>query len=342
MPGFDAATGTIVVPIWTAGAASAIFVVAVVLAIARAGAAAAIGALFGVVVAAAIFGGWFYLQTAAQQEHAVARRALDERAAALTRSAVAPGSALACLDELAGERVEMACEKAIFASPEAVAAAVSYITAKLALLADGNAYARQIDPAYERELAPLRGALELDRFGLVAHILAGRDDCTQEDCAATAQFRDRSRVLANLRDRTFDEQLGKYAVRWNASTATAAEPAGVAAVPPTGALPRALGAGPATVSPRYDFPSSRSIPAVNIMAAEPVTRAVSAPSPQPVAAAPASAATAAPVPPRRPLQSRASTAAAAPSRPPAPQPAAATDAPADGAASPAAVPPQPR
>ena len=156
MPGFDAATGTITVPIWTAGAASAILVVAVVLAIARAGAAAASQSLFRVVViAAVIYGGWVYLQGTAQQEHAAARRALDERSAALTRSAVAPGSALACLDELAGERVEIACEKAVFANPETVAAAVSYITAKLALLADGSAYARQIDPAYAAELEPL-------------------------------------------------------------------------------------------------------------------------------------------------------------------------------------------
>ena len=321
MPEFDAATGTITVPIWTAGAASAILVVAVMLAIARAGAAAASQSLFRVVViAAVIYGGWVYLQGTARQEHAAGRRALDERSAALTRSAVAPGSALACLDELAGERVEIACEKAVFANPETVAAAVSYITAKLALLADGSAYARQIDPAYAAELEPLRSALELDRFGFVAHVLAGRDGCTTGECAALARFRDGSRVLANLRNGTFDDELGKYAARWNAPAATPVEPAAVAAAVPTGALPQTLGPAPVPVSPRYDFPSSRSIPAVNIMAAEPVTRAV-VPNPQPPAAAPAPAA---PVPPRRPPQSRPSATTAAQPRAPAPQPAAAT------------------
>jgi hypothetical protein len=40
MPGMDAAMGTLTVPIWAAGAASALFVVAVILAIGKAGAAA--------------------------------------------------------------------------------------------------------------------------------------------------------------------------------------------------------------------------------------------------------------------------------------------------------------
>jgi hypothetical protein len=45
--------------------------------------------------------------------------------------AIAPSSALSCLDEIAGEAVEGACEKAVFASPEAVAAGVKYVTAQL-------------------------------------------------------------------------------------------------------------------------------------------------------------------------------------------------------------------
>ena len=42
----------------------------------------------------------------------------------LMAGSIAPGSALSCLDELAGEAVETACEKAVFASPESVASAV--------------------------------------------------------------------------------------------------------------------------------------------------------------------------------------------------------------------------
>ena len=65
--------------------------------------------------------------------------------------AIAPGSALSCLDEIAGEAVEVACEKAVFASPEAVAAGINYVTAQLALLNDGTAYAERGDASYAAE-----------------------------------------------------------------------------------------------------------------------------------------------------------------------------------------------
>jgi hypothetical protein len=78
---------------------------------------------------------------------------------ALMAGSIAPGSALSCLDELAGGAVESACEKGVFASPEAVAAAVKYVTAQLALLEDGTAYAKR-DASYAAELAPLRSAVE--------------------------------------------------------------------------------------------------------------------------------------------------------------------------------------
>src|SRR5215831_11114184 len=143
----DAATGTLTIPIWAAGAASAVFLALVALAIGRAGVAASVNVVFRVaIVAIAVSAGWVYMQQTERQEHAAQRRLLDERSAALTARAVAPGSALSCLDELAGEAVEAACEKAVFASPEAVAAAVSYVTAKLALLVDRKE--RRIDPTF--------------------------------------------------------------------------------------------------------------------------------------------------------------------------------------------------
>src|ERR1700674_2652317 len=169
MPGVDAAAGTLAVPIWLAGAAAAVFVVAILLAIKREGGVALITSLFRVgVIAAAVLGAWLYVQqrgSAQDPTPSSERRALDDRKAALMAGSIAPGSALSCLDELAGEAVETACEKAVFASPEAVAAAVSYITAKLALLADGTQHAERVDTAYAGDLVPLRAALELDRFG---------------------------------------------------------------------------------------------------------------------------------------------------------------------------------
>ena len=49
---------------------------------------------------------------------------LKLRAEELAAHALSPGSSLACLDALAGDSVETACEKALFASPANVAAAV--------------------------------------------------------------------------------------------------------------------------------------------------------------------------------------------------------------------------
>jgi hypothetical protein len=341
MPGFDAAVGTVTVPIWAAGAASALFVVAVVLAIGRAGATALINTLFRIaVVVLAVYGGWVYLQRAALTDRVAERRSLDERSVALMARAIAPGSALSCLDELAGETVEAACEKAVFASPEAVAAAVSYVTAKLALLSDGNEHARRVDAAYAAELAPLRGALELDRFGIVAHVLAERDGCNVEKCDALIRFRDQSHVLANLRDQTFEEHVTKSTAIWNAprppeGPTVAAAPAPAPPPPgPTAPLPQNLGPAPATVAPRYDFPSAQSIPPVNIMAAEPpAPRAGAATTGQQAPGEGNAQAAVTPVPPRRPPQVRVAPNPSAPRQPGQPQaaPTAVGEAPTDGA-----------
>jgi hypothetical protein len=136
MPGGDAAAGTLAVPIWLAGAAAAVFVVAILLAVKRAGGVELITPLFRVgLIAAAVLGVWLYVQQRGSE-----RRAFEDREAVLIAGSIAPGSALSCLDELAGEAVEAACEEAVFASPEAVASAVKYVTAQLALLNDGTAY----------------------------------------------------------------------------------------------------------------------------------------------------------------------------------------------------------
>ncbi len=266
MPGVDAAAGTLAVPIWLAGAGAAILVVAVLLAVKRAGGAALIQSLFRVgLIAALVLGAWLYVQQRGSATGAAAggdRRALDDRKTALMAGAIAPGSALSCLDEMAGEAVEVACEKAVFASPESVASAVKYVSAQIALLKDGAAYARR-DPSYAAEIAPLRTAVELDRFGLVAHVLGDQHGCTADHCEAAAGLGDTTRVVANLRDRTFEEQVKKYTAAWNAPRPIDGV---VAAVGPPVALPGATG--PGVVAPRYDFPSSKSIPPISIMAPE--------------------------------------------------------------------------
>jgi hypothetical protein len=304
MPSFEFATNPVALPAWAAGAAVALFVVVGVLALTRTGAGVA-GAILRVAVIIAGFAAvWLLLEQGAQRERSADRRALDQRAAELAARAVAPGSALACLDAIAGEAVETACEKQVFASPDSVAAAVSYVSARLALLADAVDFARHSGERYETALANMRLALETDRFGLVAHVLSVRDSCTPLLCDSYVLFKDPDRVQANLRERLFDHYVERYAAEW---TARAQQPAVAAAAPGNAYTTASAPSAPMPVPSKYDFPSAASIPPVSIMTAEPgappdpKTTATSAP------AAPAA-------PPRRVLhpahpQPRAATAA---------------------------------
>jgi hypothetical protein len=242
----------------------------------------AVGAALGAAITWASFGG--------SGNASVERRALELRVAELTTRTLAPGSPLACLDALAGEKVETACEKAIFASPESVASATSYVAARLALLSDITAYAGRNGATIDA--APLlRRALETDRFGFLAHVLAARDGCTSENCTALGLLGDPRQVRTNLSEATFNRVLESYLPIW----AKASEPA-VAEVPQVQA---AAPAAPANASgPRkivnIDFPTAASIPAVNIMNPEPTgpvlpgAAAAAAANPNPQSAAPAS------------------------------------------------------
>jgi hypothetical protein len=222
-----------------------------------------LGAGFGAILA------WAFLAGASVRDQNAERRNLEMRAGQLTAQALAPGSPLACLEGMAGENVEAACEKALFAGPAIVAAASSYIAARLILLSDVAAYARNggnLDPI----LLPLRRSLEADRFGFVAHILSMRDGCTSGRCTALAFLRDPERVRANLSAQTFDRYVAHYLTTWAQPDVPVAD----AAPPATGALAASQSAGPSQPSQKKiivdaDFPSAASIPAISIMNAEP-------------------------------------------------------------------------
>jgi len=285
-PGLDPFTGVL-----AAGALTAILVVLCALALMRAGHGGRDGAVARVtlLVIGAAFG-WLFLggssrQDASRPDVAAERRGLETRGEALAARAMFPGSPLACLDAVAGEAVETSCERALFAAPEALAAAVSYVAAQLSLFADASAFARRhggLDPL----LAGLRRALESDRYGLVAHVLATRDGCTAAHCPTAALLRDVRRVNANLAQRSYYLYVAKYSAVWPqtqttaalaqaAPTAPAASPDAQAAnpaAPPSAApvLPSTASAyAPRVPGPDVFFPSSDSIPPVSIMTAEP-------------------------------------------------------------------------
>lgn len=204
----------------------------------------------------------------AEGERFAERRALAQRSAQLTGEAMAPGSTLACLDGAAGETVENACEKTVFAGPQSTAAAVAYMAARLTLLSDGLAFARHSDPDFAVSLAGLRRAIELDRFGIAAHVLAVRDGCTAERCDAFALLDDAYVIKSNLKAQVFDQYVSRYAANWNKNAATAPVADRLpGAMAPVAILPEAPAKAP--VPDKYDLPSSASIPPVSIMNPEP-------------------------------------------------------------------------
>ncbi len=173
-------SGPASLPGWMVAVFAALVLLACIFESIRAGPYRRSGPLVGAAVMFfVVLTGWWALDHLARRDLAVERSALDMRAFELSTRALVPGSGLACLDAIAGETVEAACEKVLFGSPDVTAAAVSYVAAQLSLLASAGSKGGS-SPA----IATLRRAVEADRFGFVAHVLAARDRCTPDQCGA--------------------------------------------------------------------------------------------------------------------------------------------------------------
>src|SRR4051794_12243621 len=191
------------------------------------------------------------------------------RSAPALRSVTAASQALSCIDDLAGETVLTGCEKILFGSADGAAAAVSYAAARLTQLTafgDVTSANKNMTP----ELQALRRSVENDRYGLMAYVLAARDRCQPAQCAAYRSLTDHNHIAANMDERVYEGLILRYSPSWGAPAAAA-----VAALPPP----------PPTGKPtNADFPTSASIPPINIMTPEPpASPAASAPRPQPSA-----------------------------------------------------------
>ena len=134
--GFDVATGTFALMLFSAGAAAVVLAILVRFVVRRAG-QSGLASVFWVCGLALVGAMLVYalLERSMGNDQAAERRAIEARAAELTARSLASGSALGCLDAVANMLVEEACERPLFASPEAVAAAVAYVDARLSLLA---------------------------------------------------------------------------------------------------------------------------------------------------------------------------------------------------------------
>src|SRR6201984_3752782 len=169
--------------------------------------------------------------------------------------------ALACIDDLAGEAVEQACEKVLFGSAEATAAAVSHMAAmitRLTGLGDAVTAQRTMTP----EIQALRRAVEHDRYGLVAQVLLARDGCTPTECPAYRSLTDNHQIITNMDEHTYDALVARYAPSWNAP------PVATAMAAPSSMLGASLPTGRPT---NAEFPSAANTPPVSIMTPEPGT-----------------------------------------------------------------------
>ena len=202
--------------------------------------------------------------------------------------------ALSCIDDLAGETVLTACEKALFGSAESAAAALSYAAAQITrLTAFGDVAAANSNTS--PELQTLRRAIERDRYGLMAYVLMVRDHCTPSQCAAFGVLTDRRQIVANMDERVYDGLIARYAPQWNA--------------PPPAAVPvAALSPSPSGKPTNADFPSAASTPPVSIMTPEPGAAAPPPAAPRPPPSTPLAIA---PLPSPRPTPAASPTVAAA-------------------------------
>jgi hypothetical protein len=281
-------------PMWLTLAAAGFFGIIVLITLLRAEKSVANGALtvitllaIGIAVAATIRGFGPGSRTASSEPRS-------------SRQASIALPALSCIDDMAGEAVLTACEKALFGAPETTAAALSYAASqvtRLTALGDVATANKSMTP----ELQMLRRAVERDRYGLMAYVLAVRDHCTAADCAAFRALTDYHQIVVNMDERTYEGLIARYSPLWNAPPPTAQVP--IAALGPTMPTGKPTNA---------EFPTAASTPPVSIMTPEPGT----APTPAPRAAAAAPAANA-PLPSPRPPAS----ALASAKKPAAPKPA---------------------
>ena len=149
------------------------------------------------------------------------------------QTATAPLPQLSCIDELAGDAVLAACEKALFGSAESVAAAVAYAASQITLLTSLGDVATANKGAGS-DLLALRRAVERDRYGLMAYVLTVRDRCTPSACRAFRSLTETRQIAANMEDRVYENLVMRYASSWNAPQAATGHDRGAAAVGPHG------------------------------------------------------------------------------------------------------------
>lgn len=275
----DHLTGAMNLPAWSGVAAFVLFLIVLLWVAAKAEKTVANAALAVMALLAAVSAGVLpHLGEGVVSPAHSPRAAIPSGAGQAALASASGPAALACLDGLAGDVVEAGCERAVFAGPDIVAAAVSHTARQLSLL-------NQQAISGAGDLDALRRVLARDRFGFVAHVLTRRDGCTPDACPAFQLLADPAQIIANMNARTYDLLVARAAPGWPGA-------AGLAAAPNAGGVQPAPAGPPASGRPvGIEFPTADSIPPVSIMTPEP------APGSPAAAPGPASGPTARSVPP---------------------------------------------
>jgi len=258
MPDIQNTTNMISLPLWAIGVALLVAIMLAVVAIARVGSGQTFGYLAQVAASLLLVGvAWFYLDRIDAQDRAEQRRVIEARLSSLMAQALAPQSGLACLDSEGGDAVTESCEKTLYGSPEQVAAALAYVGQRIDIYRDMKDLGDSSDESLTRLRAQLARSLEADRFGFVAQVLQGRDNCTPEACDVLADLQQRDLLVSNMNDGAYNAKIARYAPGWGEK-----QPSGPALA--SQATPRA-GGKPVDMN----FPTAATIPPVSIMSNEP-------------------------------------------------------------------------
>ena len=243
--------------LWAIGAALLVVIVLAGIALARVGSRQLFGFFAQVTASLLLVGiGWLYLERLDAQDRAEHRRMIEARLTALTTQALLPNSILACVENDAGDAVAESCEKALYGSPEQVAAALSYVGNRIDILREIAAVAEPGDDDYARVRASLARSIEKDRFGLAAQVLQARDNCSPDSCYVFALVQRRDQLVANMSERVYDAKIVRYASGWGEKQPSGPTLASQSQSVPTGK--------PVDI----DFPSAASIPPISIMSHE--------------------------------------------------------------------------
>src|SRR6266852_381138 len=269
-------------PMWLTLAAAGFFGIILLITLVRAEKSVANGALTVITLLAIAIAAAATLR----EFGPVGPRASGETRSSQPISAALP--ALSCIDELAGDTVLTACEKGLFGSAESAAAALSYAASQITrLTAFGDVAAA--NAGMTPELQMVRRAVERDRYGLMAYVLAARDHCTPSDCVAFRALTDHNQIAANMNERIYEGLIARYAPSWNAPAA---------AGPVTAFAPSA----PTGKPTNAEFPTAASTPPISIMTPEP-GQATTPSTPRPPASSLSSPPSSSPPPANAPLPS---------------------------------------